>query len=123
MTKSILVVDDNDDIRTLATLSLGHVGGHEVRGAASGAECLAILAEWRPDVIVMDVRMPGMDGPELLSHVREDPATADVPVVFLTASVVAQELDVLRRLPVAGVLEKPFDPLTLPAQLGEMLGW
>ena len=70
-----------------------------------------------PDAIVLDVMMPGMDGPTTLDAIRDHPAARDVPVVFLTAGVVDADMDRLRALPVAGILNKPFDPLQLSRQL------
>lgn len=123
MTRRILVVDDDEDVRRLAVMSLSRVGGHEVRSAASGSECLTALAAERPDAIVLDVMMPVMDGPTTLAAIRDGRSTYDIPVVFLTAGVVTADMDRLRALPVSGVLRKPFDPLTLPAELAALLGW
>lgn len=123
MTHRILVVDDDDDVRRLATMALSRVGGHDVTSVSSGGECLVALRDARPDVVVLDVMMPGMDGPTTLEAIRDDPATHDIPVVFLTAGVVDTDMDRLRALSVAGILNKPFDPLQLSRQLGEILGW
>ena len=123
MTKKIVVVDDDVDVRRLVELSLSRVGGHEVRTAASGAECMDLLRTWRPDVVILDVMMPGQDGPAVLQMIKADSETADVPVVFLTASVIDSELISLRALPIAGVLGKPFDPMQLPTLLDAELGW
>ena len=123
MSRRILLVDDNADIRTLAGIRLEKVGGHEVRTADSGQACLDLLAGWTPDVVVLDVKMPGMDGTEVLDRIRADEATSTVPVVFLTASLVPDEVERLRTLPVSGVMAKPFDPMTLPDELGTVLGW
>lgn len=123
MTRRILVVDDDEDVRRLAVMSLSRVGGHEVRAASSGSECLTMLAAELPDAIVLDVMMPVMDGPTTLAAIRDGRSTHDIPVVFLTAGVVAADMDRLRALPVSGVLHKPFDPLTLPADLAALLGW
>ena len=123
MSRKIIVVDDDDDVRRLAVMSLTRVGGHEVRAAESGAACLAALADELPDVVVLDVMMPGMDGPATLAEIRAGSRTYAVPVIFLTAGVVEADVDRLRSLPVAGVLRKPFDPMTLPAQVANLLGW
>ncbi len=123
MTHRILVVDDDDDVRRLASMALSRVGGHEVTSVSSGAECISALRDGLPDVVVLDVMMPGMDGPTTLEAIRDDHATRDLPVVFLTAGVVDADVDRLRALSVAGILNKPFDPLQLSRQLGEILGW
>jgi two-component system alkaline phosphatase synthesis response regulator PhoP len=119
----ILVVDDEPDIREVAQLSLGMVGGHEVMTAASGAEGLAIAQAERPDAIVLDVMMPELDGPSTFARLRENETTRDIPVVFLTAKVQAADVHRLEQLGAAGVLAKPFDPMTLAAELGRVLGW
>ena len=123
MTRTILIVDDEQDIRRLATLSLTRVGGFDVIEAGSGSECLATLTGPLPDLVILDVMMPLMDGPTTLATIRDDPHTRDVPVVFLTAGVVSSDIERLRSLEVSGVLQKPFDPLTLPARVVELLGW
>lgn len=119
----ILLVDDNEDIRRLATMSLARVGGHEVQSVSGGTACLDELTRWQPDAIVLDVMMPDMDGPSTLAAIRDNPATMHIPVVFLTASVVDSELDRLRGLQVSGLLRKPFDPMTLASQVDGLLGW
>ncbi len=123
MSRRILVVDDDDDVRSLAAMSLGKVGGHEVRTANSGQACLDELADWSPDVVVLDVMMPGMDGPTTLEHIRDSRETEQLPVVFLTASVVEPDLERLRLSKVSGVLAKPFNPMELPGDLARVLGW
>lgn len=121
MAGRILLVDDNDDIRTLGEISLARVGGFEVRTAQSGAECLEILEQWVPDGVVLDVRMPDMDGVAVLAAIREQ--WIDLPVVLLTASVTAQDIESLRALPVSAVLSKPFDPMTLPDSIRSAFRW
>jgi CheY-like chemotaxis protein len=123
VTHRILVVDDDDDVRRLASMALARVGGYDVTSVSSGAECLAALGAGLPDAIVLDVMMPGMDGPTTLHALQDHPSARDVPVVFLTAGVVDADMDRLRALPVAGILNKPFDPLQLSRQLAEILGW
>jgi CheY-like chemotaxis protein len=117
----ILLVDDNEDIRTLGEISLAQVGGFDVRTADSGMSCLATLEEWEPDGVVLDVRMPEMDGVAVLREIRR--TRPDLPIVLLTASVTEQDITSLRTLPVAGVLSKPFDPMTLPSDVREAFGW
>jgi CheY-like chemotaxis protein len=123
MSHRILVVDDDDDVRRLAVMALSRVGGHEVTSVATGADCLAALETDPPDAVVLDVMMPGTDGPTTLLAIRDNPATHALPVVFLTAGVVDADVDRLRSLPVSGILNKPFDPMQLSRQLAEILGW
>ncbi len=121
--RNIVVVDDDEDVRRLLVLSLSRVGGYDVRPVDSGQACLAELRRDRPDAVVLDVMMPVMDGPATLEEIRIDPDILDVPVVFLTAGIVDSDVERLRTLPVSGVLHKPFDPMRLPAQLAQLLGW
>lgn len=123
MTRSIVVVDDDADVRRLLTMSLARVGGHDVRAVDSGEACLEELRIDLPDAVVLDVNMPGLDGPATLECIRTDPRTLSVPVVFLTAGVADADVERLRALEVAGVLRKPFDPIALPGELAGILGW
>ena len=122
MTRTVLVVDDEPDLRALMRMSLEFVGGHRVVAAGSGEEALTVLAAERPDAVLMDVAMPGMDGPATLRAMIERGSEVP-PVVFITASVQESELAALRDLPVAGVMAKPFDSVTMPAELESLLGW
>ncbi|PYQ52996.1 MAG: hypothetical protein DMF78_10120 [Acidobacteria bacterium] len=118
----VLVIDDEPDIRRIARLGLTKVGKMDVVEASNGTEGLARAKAERPDAILLDVMMPGLDGPSTLARLREDPDTAAVPVVFLTAKAIAAEVDRLRSLGAAGVLTKPFDPMTLARELRAALG-
>ncbi|QGN59060.1 response regulator [Nostocoides sp. HKS02] len=121
--RRILVVDDDELILEVAQMSLEMVGGWTVTTAADGREGLERARADLPDAIVMDVMMPGMDGPTAALALRADPATAGIPIVLLTAKVQAAERAAMAVLPVAGVLTKPFDPMQLPAELSALLGW
>ena len=123
MARRVLVVDDEPDIRTLARLALERVGGHEVVTAESGLEALETAAREPFDAIVLDVMMPGLDGPSTVRKLREQEATRDVPVVMLTAKAQAAERRDLAELDVSGVLAKPFDPMALADELAATLGW
>jgi CheY-like chemotaxis protein len=113
----VLHIDDESDILDIAAASLGLDPELEVRDCISGADGLAAAPEWRPDLILLDVMMPLMDGPATLRHLRENPQTADIPVVFMTARVQTRELDHFKSLGAAGVIVKPFDPMTLAASV------
>ncbi|MFZ5479454.1 MAG: response regulator [Myxococcota bacterium] len=116
-----LIVDDDDDIRTIGRLSLGRVGGMQVIEAASGPEGLAVAARERPDVVLLDVMMPGMDGAAVYARLRELPETAATPVVFMTAKVQRHEVERLMGLGAVGVIAKPFDPMTLADEVRRLL--
>jgi CheY-like chemotaxis protein len=117
----ILIIDDDDDIRTIARLSLTRLGGMAVIEAKDGPDGLARALSERPDLILLDVMMPSMDGVETLAALRRDPASAAIPVVFLTAKAMRAEVDGLRRLGAAGVLSKPFDPMTLACRVQDLM--
>lgn len=121
--RRVLVVDDDDAIREVAEVALGIVGGWDVVAASSGAECVRRASEVQPEAILLDVMMPGMDGPTTVEKLREDPATQDIPVILLTAKVQPSELRAWERLDLAGVIAKPFDPMTLAAKVAALLGW
>lgn len=113
----VLLVDDDEDIRMIGQMALQEVGGFEVVLASSGAQALVVAAAERPDVIVLDVMMPGMDGPTTFRRLRDDEATAAIPVVFVTAKVQRQEVQRYLDLGAIGVIGKPFDPMSLPDEL------
>lgn len=121
--RHVLVVDDDQDIRFIAERALSRVGGHRVTTATDGLQALEAMAAERPDAVVMDVSMPNLDGPSTWEHIRQDPDLADVPVVLLTARAHTGERADLLRLGVAGVLVKPFDPMTLSQDVADALGW
>ncbi len=123
MSRKVLIVDDEDDIRAVAQMSLELVGGWTVITAGSGDEALGLAAREQPDAILLDVMMPELDGPATLERLRNDPTTRPIPVVFLTAKVQAADRRHYATLPVVGVLAKPFDPMELPAQVADLLGW
>jgi len=119
----VLLIDDEEDIRRIASLSLRKLGGMEVVEAKSGEEGVEAALRERPDAILLDVLMPGLDGPATLSRLKDpSSAAAAVPVVFLTAGATPREAEALCALGAAGVLGKPFDPMKLPSRLLEVLG-
>ena len=120
MKRKILVVDDEDDIRRVATLSLERVGGWEVVPASSAAEAVAAAEDGGFDAVLLDVMMPDVDGPATLERLRPILGPG-VPVVFLTAKVQPADVERLRGLGATGVLAKPFDPMHLPGELADVL--
>lgn len=113
----ILYVEDEADIQAVAQLALEAVGGFTVKICSSGQEALAQIAAFAPDVILLDVMMPGMDGPTTLQALRQLPCCADTPVCFMTAKVQPQEIAHYKSLGALDVIPKPFDPMTLSAQV------
>lgn len=123
MPHKVLIIDDEDDIREVAALSLESVAGWDVVMASSGAQGLARAIEHQPDAILLDVMMPGMDGPSTFRELRANPSTAKIPVLLLTAKVQSSDQRRFADLGVEAVLFKPFDPLTLSDQIADVLGW
>jgi CheY-like chemotaxis protein len=123
MKKRILIIDDEDDIRQVAALSLETVAGWDVVTASSGAIGIEAAANEQPDAILLDVMMPEMDGPTTVGCLQRDPRTAHIPVMLLTAKVQGPDQRVFASLGVRAVLFKPFDPLTLSDQIADVLGW
>jgi len=123
MSKRVLLIDDEDDIREVAGMSLETVAGWTTMAARSGREGVKIAAEQQPDAILLDVMMPDMDGPSTFRNLQESAATKSIPVIFLTAKAQTREQRGFRELGAHGVISKPFDPLTLADQISEILGW
>jgi len=117
----VLLIDDDDDIRKIGKLSLEIVGKHDVSTAASALEGLRAAQLDRPDVILMDMMMPGMDGLAALSELQRSPSLKDVPVLFMTAKVQRSEVQRYVALGAVGVIPKPFDPMKLPGELHRLL--
>jgi len=113
----VLCVEDDEDIRRILRLALERIGGMTVDLVADPAAAIERIAEFRPDLVVLDWMMPGIDGPTLLRKMRETPALASLPVVFATAKASPREIAELAALGAAGVISKPFAPKELPAKL------
>ena len=118
-----MIIDDEVDIREVAALSLETVAGWQVETASSGALGLARAIDYQPDAVLLDVMMPGMDGPTTFRELRKNPATAHIPVLLLTAKVQSNDQRRFADLGVEAVLFKPFDPMTLATQIATVLGW
>jgi len=113
----ILYVEDEPDITAVVKMTLESIGGYQVDACSSGPEALEKAAAGPVDLILLDVMMPGMDGPATLAALREIPATLDTPVVFMTAKTQTEEVARYRSLGVADVIAKPFDPMALPGRV------
>jgi two-component system, OmpR family, response regulator len=118
---NILVVDDDEDIRHIALLALGPLGGFDVTLAAGGEEALVAIARRLPDVVLLDVSMPGMDGPATLAALQASPHSRTIPVIFFTATTSETEIERLRTLGAVGVVAKPFDLARLGRRIHDIL--
>lgn len=115
--RKILYVEDDDDIRTVTVMALEMLGDFEVEAHASGSTAIERAAAFGPDLILLDVMMPDMDGPATLAGLRRQPSLARTPAVFFTAKARPDEVARLRELGANDVLAKPFDPQALPDAL------
>ncbi|MEE8119642.1 MAG: response regulator [Gammaproteobacteria bacterium] len=118
--RSIMLVDDSQDVRELARISLEQVGGFTVYICDSGESALKLAETVTPDLLLLDVMMPEMDGPELLQALKQRDNFAAVPVVFLTAIEDKSELEAFKPLGVVAVIGKPFNPVSLPDRIREV---
>lgn len=113
----ILYVEDEPDIQTVALMALETIGGFTVRACSSGQEALEAAPEFEPDLVILDVMMPGMDGPATMQALRKLPATAKVDMIFMTAKVQSQEIERYLEMGAVDVIAKPFDPMALATQV------
>ncbi|WP_277211768.1 response regulator [Isoptericola croceus] len=121
--RRVVVIDDDPSIREVAALALSAIGGHEVHTAGDGTEGVELVRRVLPDAVLLDVMMPTLDGPTILARMRGMEALREVPVVFLTAKIGAQDISRLGGLGAVAVITKPFDPLDLARELADALGW
>jgi CheY-like chemotaxis protein len=116
----ILVADDEPDILEISRIALETVGGFEVSVCSSGRTLLERLTEFEPDLVIVDVLMPDMTGPDVLEEIRRNPEYDAIPVVYLTGVIQNEELESLRETGVADVILKPFDPMTLADRINSI---
>ncbi|MCW2791727.1 MAG: two-component response regulator [Nocardioides sp.] len=123
MGRTVLVVDDDDSIREIAEIALEMVGGLNVLSAPGGVRALELAREHHPDAVLLDVMMPDMDGLTTFRHMQGDDTISDIPVILVTAKVQVGDRQMWDGLAISGVISKPFDPMTLAADVSRMLGW
>ncbi|WP_148575696.1 response regulator [Nocardioides caldifontis] len=119
--RKVLVVDDDDDIREITGVALELMGGWSVVDTDRGATAVRLAVEEQPDLVLLDVMMPDLDGPGTFRLLQQDPRTRDIPVILLTAKVQVGEGRLWDDLAVAGVISKPFDPMGLVEQIDRLL--
>lgn len=122
-TRRILVIDDDEAIQEIIQACLEDLGGWEVLLAASGSQGLVIAASEPLDGILLDVSMPEMNGFETLRKLQDHPTTQTIPVTLLTARVQPEDKEHFAQLGIAGLILKPFDPMTLVEQVAAVFGW
>lgn len=116
----ILYVEDEPDIQAVAQIALETVGGFVIKICRDGHQALAEAAAFKPDLLLLDVMMPDMDGPTTLAQLHKNPELAHIPAVFMTAKVQPQEVAQLLTLGAVDVITKPFDPMTLADTIREI---
>jgi len=116
----ILYAEDEADIREIATLALEVIGELETITCESGATVIDLAIKFQPQVILLDVMMPDMDGPTTLKALKENPQLSHLPVIFLTAKILPDEINRFKSLGAVDVISKPFDPMTLADQIKEI---
>lgn len=119
--KRLLVIDDEDDIRDVAIVTLEFTRGWTIESADCGSRGVETARAFRPDVILLDVMMPDLDGPATFRMLQSLDDTRDIPVIFLTAKVQPADLRKFTQLGVRGVIAKPFDPLKLADQVEALI--
>lgn len=123
MSRRILIVDDEDDVRAIAQLGLEMSAGWNILTASSGQEALTMAADYQPDAILLDMMMPDMDGRATLQHLKANPTTQTIPVILVTAKAQQSQPESFADLEVAAIFAKPFRSLQLADQIGQALGW
>lgn len=123
MSKRLLIIDDEPDIRRIIQVSLEEIAGWHISIAESGSEALMIVQSGKWDAIILDVSMPDMDGFEVFKRLQSDPQTQSIPVVLLTAKVQPSDRRRFAQMGVAGVIAKPFNPITISNEVAQTLGW
>ena len=120
--QKVMIVDDDEDIRLVCELAARRIGHWDVVVAATGGEALESARSEQPDVILLDVMMPEMDGPTTLARLQGEPATAGIPVIFLTAKAQKQEVERYLQLGAIGVIVKPFEVETFAEDIRRIVG-
>lgn len=118
---TILIVDDDESIRTVVSTLLEDFGGHAVLEADGGLRGIEVMRAKRPDLVLMDVQMPGIDGPRAFERMRADEAIASIPVAFMTANNLKADVEHYMGLGAIGVVKKPFDPRDFLLQVSALL--
>jgi len=119
--KKVMLVDDDQNIRLVAQMTLEGLTEWQVVVADSGKAAVETAAKEKPDLIMLDVMMPEMDGPTTFMKLQENLDLRGIPVIFMTAKIQTHELENYLKLGAAGVISKPFDPMTLPDEIGKIL--
>lgn len=121
MSTAIVLIEDEADIRMIAELSLSSIGGYATFSAESGEEGVQLVRQHRPDAVLVDMMMPGLDGLATLELIQSDPTIATIPVIFLSGRAGPADEEKYRAAGAAGVIAKPFDPMSLAGEVAAIL--
>jgi two-component system, OmpR family, response regulator len=119
----ILYVDDQQEVLQMATLAMVKHGGFDVQACSSGEQALAVASDYKPDLLLLDVMMPGMDGPTTLKHLRASEQTATTPAIFFTAHTAPADIAKYLAAGAIDLIPKPFDPMTLAGSIRAIWAW
>lgn len=123
MTRRILIIDDEERIREVVRACLEDLAGWQALTAASGMEGLQVAIAESPDLILLDVSMPNMNGFQFSEQLQQSESLRQLPIILLTAKVLAGDRKSFTQMQIAGVITKPFNPLTLCQQIAELMSW
>ncbi|MBZ4021778.1 hypothetical protein CKO11_04800 [Rhodobacter sp. TJ_12] len=118
--RKIMLVEDDEQIAFMTVMALEEIGGFEVLHCDNGSAAIDAFDTFAPQVVLMDVMMPGMDGPDTLKALRKNPKAKKIPVIFMTAKVQAHERQGYFEIGASGVIAKPFDPLVLSQKVKDL---
>jgi CheY-like chemotaxis protein len=121
--KNILLIDDEETIQEVVKVGIEIEAGWQVECASSGIAGINLAQNLQPDVILLDVMMPDLDGIDTLSQIKSNARTSNIPVIFLTAKAQAEEKNQFQSLGVVDIITKPFNSMTLASQIAKILGW
>ncbi|WP_209007761.1 response regulator [Roseibium litorale] len=120
MLTKILYADDEPDIREIVCLTLRELGGYDVMACENGKQAALAACEYKPNLLLLDVMMPEMSGPEALMAIRAREEASSIPAIFITAKAKAEEITELNQFSRSAVIPKPFDPISLPSQIAQL---
>ena len=120
--KKILYAEDEPDVQMVVELTVQTMSEYEIKICDNGKKLLDCVEQYCPDLILLDVMMPEMDGPTTFKNLQLNENTKNIPVIFMTAKAQIQEVEVYKEIGALGVITKPFDPISLCDEIGAMWG-
>lgn len=118
--KKILYAEDEPDVQMVVEITVQTMSNYDIKICSNGKILLENVEEYNPDLILLDVMMPEMDGPTTFKHLQENEKTKDIPVIFMTAKAQTHEVEIFKNIGVVGVITKPFDPVQLCSEIEQI---